>query len=255
MPSHNVSERSRATEVETLKAMRKKGRSEEAGFSLIELLIAMLVTSFLMVAATSLLSASFNVRSREDRRSDATADVQRALNIMSRELGSSGFSLPPGLNNVARNGFVAGDANNQSVRFVANLNGIGTGSDADINDPDEDIKYLMYIDDAEGRRYIVRYDANRPTNKTTVLANRIDSFLIRYFDEKVIYTAANCDISNVRNVAGAVEAEVNPASAQYVVISVCVTLPAVGRPGAPGYQPPTSAQLTSDVTLRNAITY
>ena len=98
MPSHNASERSRATEVETLKAIQKKGLSEEAGFSLIELLIAMLVTSFLMVAATSLLSASFNVRSREDRRSDATADVQRALNIMSRELGSAGFSLPPGLN-------------------------------------------------------------------------------------------------------------------------------------------------------------
>lgn len=234
--------------------MRKKGLSEEAGFSLIELLIAMLVTSFLMVAASSLLSASFNVRSREDRRSDATADVQRALNIMSRELGSAGFSLPPGLNGVAKNGFVAGDANNQSVRFVANLNGVGTGSDTDVSDPDEDVKFLMYIDDAKNRRYIVRYDPNH-AKKTTVLANRIDSFLIRYFDEKVTYAAANCDIGNVRNVAGTAEAEVNPASAQYVVISVCVTLPPVGRPGAPGYQPPSSAQLTSDVTLRNAITY
>lgn len=238
-----------------MKPMLKVKVSGQAGFSLPELMVAMFVTLFLMAAAAKLLATSFNVRSREDRRADATADVQRALNIMSREIGGAGFYLPPNLIDVAKNGVVAGDANNQSIRFVTNLNGVGVGSDTDVSDTDEDVKYLMYIDDVENRRYIVRYDKNRPTNKTTVLANRIDSFLIRYYDEKVTYTAANCDISNVRNVLNTTEAEVNPALAQYVVISVCVALPAVGRPGAAGYQPPAITQLTSDVVLRNAISY
>lgn len=239
-------------------ATHKRGAGSpgrEAGFSLPELIIAMAVTLFLMSAAVALLSSSFNVRAREDRRADATADVQRALNIMSREIGSAGYRLPPGLVGVAANGIIPGDSNNQSIRFVANTNAVGPGSDTDVSDADEDVKYLMYVDDAEGRRYIVRHDKNRPSNKTTVLANRIDSFTIRYYDEKVTYTVANCDIGNVRNVAGTVEAEVNPALAQYVVFSVCVALPAVGRPNTLGHQPAAVTQLTSDVVLRNTISY
>jgi hypothetical protein len=44
---------------------------------------------------------------------------------------------------------------------------------------------------------------------------------------------------------------VPPSRAKYLVLAVCVTLPAVGTPGAPGYQPPSSTQLFSDVQLRN----
>jgi len=34
-----------------------------------------------------------------------------------------------------------------------------------------------------------------------------------------------------------------------------VTLPAVGKSGSNGYQPPSQVQLTSDVVLRNSIVY
>jgi hypothetical protein len=40
--------------------------------------------------------------------------------------------------------------------------------------------------------------------------------------------------------------------AKYIVISICVTLPAVSTPGSPGYQPPSQVQLVSDVALRNS---
>jgi hypothetical protein len=46
-------------------------------------------------------------------------------------------------------------------------------------------------------------------------------------------------------------AEVAPASAKYIVIAISVTLDAVGEPGSPGYQPPYSVLLCSDITLRN----
>src|SRR6185295_17573017 len=96
---------------------------------------------------------------------------------------------PAGLPNVSPNGIVTGDSNNESVRIVSNLNGMpesanGYSQDSDVNDADEDVKFLMYVDAALGQRYIVRYERNA-TNQTTVLANRIDSLTFHYYDKKV----------------------------------------------------------------------
>jgi hypothetical protein len=96
-----------------------------------------------------------------------------------------------------------------------------------------------------------------------VLANRIDSLIFRYYDEKVTYDTTvrtvdgsqYCDITNVKNAAGADKSEVSPGEAKYIVIAVGVTLPAVGTPNTNGYQPASEVQLTSDVVLRNSIDY
>jgi type II secretory pathway pseudopilin PulG len=230
---------------------------------MLELIIAMVVTLTIFGLCSSLLARSFNVRSREDRKSDAIADVQRALNIMTREISNSGFKVPSGLTYVSSNGIVKDDSDSQSIRIVSNLNGMpdstnGYSEDSDVTDMDEDIKFVMYVDGNRGQRYIVRYEKNG-TNTTTVLANRIDSLVFRYFDEKVTYdtTVTNgvCDITNVKNASGATEDEVSPGAAKFVVIAVGVTLPAIGVAGADGYQPPSQVQLTSDVVLRNSIVY
>jgi prepilin-type N-terminal cleavage/methylation domain-containing protein len=229
----------------------------DSGFSLFELILAIAITLVIMGAASSLLASSFKIRSREDRKSDAVADVQRAFNSMSREIGNAGFKLPSSLTSVSANGIVAGDSDSQSVRIVSNLNG-ADGVDTDVDDADEDVKFLMYVDNTLGQRYLVRYEKNA-TNTTTVLANRIDSLVIRYYDEKVTYdttlVAGVADITNVRNAAGNTEAEVSPGIAKYIVIAVGVTLPAVGTAGSDGYQPASEVQLTSDITLRNSINY
>lgn len=244
--------------------MKIQNSKHEAGFSLLELIIAMSVTITLMGLSGALLAGAFNVRSREDRKSDAIADVQRALNIMTREISNTGLKLPSELPNVSSNGVVAGDSDTLSIRIVSNLNGMpdsanGYFEDADVEDMDEDVKFLMYIDAERGQRYIVRYEKNS-TNQTTVLANRIDSLVFRYYDEKVTYDTTVdsngiCDITNVRNASGTAENEVSPGEARFVVIAVGVTLPAVGTPGVTGYQPPSEVQLTSDVVLRNSIDY
>lgn len=244
--------------------MKMRSSQTEAGFSLIELMIAMVVTLVIMGLATTLLASSFRVRSREDRKADAIADVQRALNIMTREISNAGLKLPSGLPYVSSNGVVAGDSTTDSIRIVSNLNGIPSSAngyleDSDVTDADEDLKFLLYIDADAGQRYIVRYEKNG-ANQTTVLANRIDSLVFRYYDEKVTYNtmvdgSGVCDITNVVNGSGLAEAEVSPGAAKFVVIAVGVTLPAVGTPNTDGYQPPTQVQLTSDVVLRNAIVY
>lgn len=244
--------------------MQTRRSNNQAGFSMMELLISMVVTITIMALATSILARAFHVRLREDRKSDAIADVQRALNIMTREISNAGLKLPSGLAAVSTNGVVTNDSDSQSFRFVSNLNGMpdpanGFAEDSDVLDTDEDLKFLMYVDAALGQRYLVRYEKNG-TNQTTVLANRIDSLVFRYYDEKVTYdttvdASGNCDITNVKNASGGDESEVSPGAAKFVVIAVGVTLPALGVAGSESYQPPSQVQLTSDVVLRNSIVY
>lgn len=217
--------------------------NSQRGFSLIELLIAMTVTVVIACIASTLVAQSFRMRAREDARSDAIADAQRALNIVSREIANSGFGL-------LDNGIVPGDTGAGSIRFRANLNaytrdnaGIPvSGSDA-VTDRDEDIKYTMYNDDVANRHYLVRYDAILGAvdqrEGTTVLANRLDSFQLQYFDSG----------GTELNVAATPSSVI---SAWKVRITVGVILPAQGQPGSPGYQPESTVNLVSDVVLRNA---
>jgi type II secretory pathway pseudopilin PulG len=247
--------------------MKMRRSNSQAGFSLLEVIIAMGITVTILTLATTLLAAGFRVRAREDRKSDAVADVQRALNIMTREIANAGLKLPDGLPAISKNGVVTNDSDTESLRIVSNLNGMpdsanGYFEDSDVDDTDEDLKFLMYVDTTIGQRYIVRYERNG-ANQTTVLANRIDSLIFRYYDEKVTYDTTIrtvdgspiCDITNVKNAAGLNKTEVSPGEAKFVVIAVGVTLPAVGTPNTDGYQPPSQVQLTSDVVLRNSIVY
>jgi prepilin-type N-terminal cleavage/methylation domain-containing protein len=244
--------------------MKTRHANNDAGFSLVELILAMAITLIVLGLSSTLLASGFYSRSREDRKSDGIADVQRALNIMTREISNSGLRLPSGLDAVASNGVVTDDSDKQSIRIISNLNGMpdsanGYYEDPDVEDMDEDLKFLMYVDADRGQRYIVRYERNA-SSQTTVLANRIDSLVFRYYDEKVTYSTTVdddgfCDIKDVVDASGLAKSEVSPALAKFIVIAVGVTLPEVGTKGQPGYQPPSQVQLTSDVVLRNSINY
>lgn len=229
----------------------------EAGFSLIELMVAMGITLFLMTMASKVLMQCFNVRTRENSRSAAIADVQRALNIVSREVASAGFGL-------TTNGVVgctpggACDSDDTSIRIRSNINRFDASPpDADTLDDSEDVKY--FLNDSANTRYLVRYNVNAPVTKATVLDNRIDALQFYYYDRRVTYTTLPYDpdepddalITSVRNSANAAQAEVAPNLAKYVVVVVVVNLPAVGTPGTEGYQPETHEMLVSDVALRN----
>lgn len=237
--------------------MRRQSHGGEAGFSLIELMVAMGITLFLMTMASKVLMQCFNVRTRENSRSAAIADVQRALNIVSREVASAGFGL-------TTNGVVgctpggACDSDDTSIRIRSNINRFDASPpDADTLDDSEDVKY--FLNDSANTRYLVRYNVNAPVTKATVLANRIDALQFYYYDRRVTYTTLPYDpdepddalITSVRNSANAAQAEVAPNLAKYVVVVVVVNLPAVGTPGTEGYQPETHEMLVSDVALRN----
>ncbi|HEX6624791.1 MAG TPA: hypothetical protein VF064_13850, partial [Pyrinomonadaceae bacterium] len=216
---------------------RKDGRAgPSAGFSLIELIIALGVTLVIMVISAQLLAASLNVRTRENARAEAIADVQRGLQTMSREIGNAGLGLV--VNGQAVNGLHPTDSDEAQIRVRANLNAFE--GDADTLDTldagSEDVVFAIINNftggEPEGQRLITRQDVN--TQRISSLANRVDSLRFDYLNADGTVAAA-------------------PAQAARVRITVGVTLRAVGTPGRPGYQPQSRTQVVSDVSLRNRL--
>jgi Tfp pilus assembly protein PilW len=230
---------------------QSKFSRHEKGFSLLELIISMAVTIVIAGAACTLLAGSMAQRARSNDKTDALADAQRALNIMSREIANAGFNLDD-------NGLVPADSvtdanGNSTIRIRANLNkfdsSVSSAAQTSIGvvgeDAGEDVEYFLYP--TANTNLLARYDRYATvTGTSTVLANRLDGLHLHYFAQKVTYSTSGCDIT------GASSPEVDPGSAHYVVIAVCVSLPALGAPGSPGYQPAANVLLASDVTLRNA---
>jgi Tfp pilus assembly protein PilW len=220
---------------------------QEAGFSIMELLVAMTVMIFITGAATALLVSAFNVRGREDQRSEGTADARRALNIISREVASAGYQLPQGLTYsapggnkfVPANGLIAEDCDATAITFVTNTDAQGDfnppgGVSADppsyaISGADEAVKF-QFVQDGDNN-FLVRKDLL--TGDSLVLANRIDGVQFDFLDS-----------------SGAVAATIGEATS--INIRVWVTLTPKGQPGSPGYQAPSQVTLASRVALRNA---
>lgn len=218
-----------------------KYKNQQGGFSFFELIIAMTVTLVVMGVATTMIAGALRVRAREHQKSDALADVQRSMNIMSREIADAGFNL-------STNGIVAAESGPNRIRIRSNLNKFdftaSLQSQQNVQDPGEDVSYFINV--ADNTNYLARHDAYGSGD--TVLANKLDSFNVHYFDQKVTYDS----VSGASDITNASAAEVTPDQAKYIVIAVGVTLNAVGTPGAPGYQPPFTVLLCSDITLRNA---
>jgi type II secretory pathway pseudopilin PulG len=220
-----------------------RNHTGQAGFSIMELLVAMTVMIFITGAAATLLVGAFNVRAREDQRSEGTSDARRALNIISREVASSGYQLPRGLTYVSGgvtksvpvNGLIPEDCNAQAITFVTNLNAQGnfnsTGGEpnAQIAGADEAVKFQFVQDGASS--FLVRRDLI--TGTSLVLANRIDGVQFTFF-----------------NAAGNVAADASTATS--INIRLWVTLRAVGKAGSAGYQAASQVSLTSNVQLRNS---
>ncbi len=205
-------------------AQRRRRPSRAAGFSLVELTIAMAIVLVMMAGASRLLMSSLGARTRESQKSDALADAQRALNIMSREIGNSGFGMDyNGLVPADCHPLTTADPVAAQIRLRANVD----NKNASITEADEDITFVYQ---GAPTRAIVRYDA--VTQTSTVLAGEIDAMQITYID-------AAGGTSNLATPTAV-------ANAERVRITIQVNLQqTVGQPAS-------QVLLTSEIALRNA---
>lgn len=203
--------------------MRNRENNKKAGFSLIELIIAMTVTLILLGLASTLFARVMGTRQRESRRADALVSAQAALNVMSREIANSGYGLK-------NNGIVTGDSNPQRIHFRANV----VNTDLTTTSPGEDITYF-YDSNTDS---IVRYDAhgtNATTPSISAVVNRVSSVTFQYFD----YYGGSSTPSAAKTIP--------TSGTSRIRITVAVRLEPVQ--GQPDNQ---TVTFTSDVTLRNS---
>jgi type II secretory pathway pseudopilin PulG len=167
--------------------MKLDKRTNAAGFSIIELIIAMTVMLLALGIVSSLISWSFSVKARESRTADALATAQAALSVISREISNAGFGLYDDVTDVAHNGIVLDDSNNQQIRVRSNLENAGGTAESpgpstlEINEPGEDVTYFF---DPETES-IVRYDPNGigpGEPQTSVVVNKISNVTFEYYD-------------------------------------------------------------------------
>src|SRR5690606_36250085 len=103
-------------------------RKNTAGFSLVELMIAMTIMLLALAIVSALISWSFSVKARESQTADALATAQAAISVISREVSNSGFGLYYDVTDAdndgsdsAYNGIVIADSDDHSIRVLANL--------------------------------------------------------------------------------------------------------------------------------------
>ncbi len=207
--------------------------NNKAGFSLLELMIAMTITLVLLGITTQLFSRALSARARESRHTDALTSAQAALNVMSHEIANAGYGIVVNTaSKRASNGIIIADSDQQKLHFRGNIQNVETSANLATDDPGEDLTYF-FDDDTNS---IVRYDAHgidAATPLTSVVVNRISNVTFTYFD----YVGSNS--TPTQNATPS-------ANTGRVRINVSVTLDAVQG------QPNGTVQFTSDVTLRNS---
>ncbi len=219
--------------------MTQKEKRKQAGFSLLELMIAMTVMLMLLAVVSQLLSGTMSVRARESRKTDALTSAQAALNILSREISNAGYGI--GTCAVAdcsvmtgNNGIILADSNANRLHFRANLSNTGprtvpSGSTVmDTNLPNEDVTY--FFDAATDS--IVRFDPHG-SPQTSVVVNKISNVTFSYYNYSGSSSTPTVTTTPTANTGR-------------VRITVTVQLdPVVGQPDN------ATVTFTSEVTLRN----
>jgi prepilin-type N-terminal cleavage/methylation domain-containing protein len=224
--------------------MKKQRAKSQAGFSLIELAVAMVIMLTLLGIVSSVMSRTLGIRSRESRKTDALTSAQAALNVISREVGNTGFGIYDGDSTLlSSNGIILADSDANKIRIRSNYLNTGprtapAGSTVvSTNQPGEDVTY--FFDNATNS--IVRYDPYGIETspgvygpQTSVVVNRISNVVFEYYN----YEGAN-STPTVTNVP--------TANTGRVRITVAVNMdPVVGQPDNQ------QVRFSTDVTLRNS---
>jgi type II secretory pathway pseudopilin PulG len=195
----------------------------ESGFSLVELILALVVTLVIMGGAIGAFTSALKSREYEAARTDAIISAQAAINVLSREIGNSGYGL-------INNGLIIGDSTGNKIRFRTNTN----NNDKATGGTSEDVTFFCEDCDADGGS-VVRFDRN--TGLTSGIINKVSRVQFQYWD----YDPATNSVSG----------PFNAPTLNTGRVTITLTVVINNIPGGPTG---TAANVTvrSDVTLRNS---
>lgn len=210
--------------VEATTGMRNAARAKrEAGYTLIELLLSLAISLVIFGAAVATFTGALNGREYQSARTDAIVSAQAAINIMSREIGNSGYGL-------LNNGLVLADSNATRLHFRTNVD----NSDYSTTDINEDVTFYCDSCDSDGGS-VVRYDAN--SGLTSGIINKVSRVQFQYWNYDDITHAVTGPFTAPTLNTGR------------VTITLTVIINTVqGQPTGDA----ANVTVTSDVTLRNA---
>lgn len=203
---------------------RSSENNKKAGFTLIELIVAMALTLIILGVAVAVFSTALGSRAREASRTDAITSAQAALNIMSREIGNSGYGL-------TTNGIVLLDSGANRLHFRTNID----NTDLETTDPGEDVTFYcdscgQCVDGQAGS--VLRHDSN--TGVTSGIINRVSRVDFTYYN----YTGTSAPVASTSSAANT--GRVN------IKLTICL-------PTARNQPAGQTVVVSSDVTLRNSI--
>jgi type II secretory pathway pseudopilin PulG len=198
--------------------------SSELGFSLTELIVSMVLTLAVLGIAIATYSGALSTREGENSRTDALTSAQAALNVMTREIGNSGYGL-------LNNGIVLQESGAQRLRVRANINNTNNTTD----DEGEDMTFFY----DPGTQSVLRHER---ISGTSGVINRISEVQFSYLD---------CGVPNPLKTAPCGDDEewnsTPTANTSQVSIKLMVMLP--DRAGQPRDE---RVELSTKITLRNS---
>jgi len=123
-------------------------RSDHFGFTLIELMIAMVIGSILMVAVVSAYQIQVGSKNTQEALTDMNSTARAALEIMTQELSTAGCDP----NNTGTPGIVNAADNDLTVSMdIGNTAGDSFRPDGLIDGPNEQIRYAINLNGNLGR--------------------------------------------------------------------------------------------------------
>jgi prepilin-type N-terminal cleavage/methylation domain-containing protein len=203
--------------------MKNLKKNKNAGFSMLELMIAMTIMLGLLALVSGIFARALSTRDFESSRTDALTSAQAALNVISREVANSGYGIVE--NGDPSNGLVLTDCTTKRLHLRANVD----NDNLTTTEPGEDVTYFYDV----ATESIVRYDPNDVPQISGVV-NRISEVTFEYWD----YTGSS-SAPTVRSTPTSDTGRIR--------INVTVRLEDV-----PGYPTDQKVTFTSDITLRNS---
>lgn len=167
--------------------------TDKQGFTLVELLVAIAITSIVLVSVGKIFISSSRVYTTQDVVAGVQQRLRAVMNFMVRDIRMAGLD-PSGMDI-----FGIEVASAQNIRFAADRNSNGNLDDPDISDgiDESDLEKMAYEYDGNNLLEQVLYKANGSEEFRETLIDNVTGLTFTYFNDAGAASAVLDDIRTV----------------------------------------------------------